>query len=457
MNNNSKNIALIGISGSGKTTLGRKLAYESSRHFLDLDSQIMERQDKSIDQIFAEVGEDGFRALETEVLKEAVQKSGSVISCGGGIVLREENMKLLGEKSIVVFLNRPVDRIVESIDVENRPLLRENPARILEMLRDRGPLYEKYADFEAGSNGDEKSTLEELCRIEALEQTERRLAVIGSPIGHSLSPKVHLPVLSKYLKKISYEKQEIHPQGLADWIARVRNLEFDGFNVTMPHKKAIFPYLDEIDEEAKSLDSVNTVVRQVGKLVGHNTDGQGFSFALKEKGASLCGSRVGIIGAGGAGGTLARKAAKEGAKEILLILRNPLQGQLLCHTLQETYGVNCSTMNLSGMEEGGRLSEIDLLINATPLGMNGIDMNFRSFGFLDKLNSKALVCDLIYSPAKTTFLREAEKRGFQILSGLPMLIYQAILADRLFLGAELMPIRAYQGIIETVKEGVEIK
>lgn len=456
MNNNRKSIVLIGITGSGKTTLGRELSHESSRHFVDLDSQIMERQGKSIGQIFAEVGEDGFRTLETEALKEALRKSGSVISSGGGVILREENRKFLEENSVVVFLNRSVSHILESIDVEDRPLLRDEPTRLFNIFQERLPLYETCADFEIGRSDDQEIALRELRHIEAMDQAEKRLAVIGSPIAHSLSPKVHLPVLSKYLKKVSYEIQEIPPQGLADWIERARNLEFSGFNVTMPHKKSILPYLDEIDEEALSLESVNTVVSLDGKLIGYNTDGQGFSLALKERGVSFCDSNVGIIGAGGAGGTLARKAAREGAKEILLIMRNQAQGQFLCQSMKDRFGVNCSTMDFNDLEAGKRLSEMDLLINATPLGMSGIDLNFNHFGFFDQLNSKALVCDLIYRPAKTAFLREAEKRGFQILGGLGMLIYQAILADRLFLGADLMPIGAYRRILGTLSEGVEL-
>lgn len=445
MKDRRKSIALIGISGSGKTTLGRQLAEKTNRPWMDLDHIIETEQGRTISEIFKEVGEGAFRLMESKALEEALQTEGAVISCGGGIVKQEENKALLGQCT-TVFLKRPLDEILESVSFADRPLLEQNPETLKTLYQERAPLYEDLADFKVDSSGSLEMALKRLERISALEMSEQKLAVIGDPIAHSLSPDIHLPVLSPFLRKVSYEKLEVTPTRLPEWLDQICKGSLDGFNVTMPHKQSILPYLDEVEEEALELDSVNTVVSEQGRLKGFNTDGNGFALALRENGVSFSDRRVAMIGAGGAGGTIAHKAAREGAREVFLYLRNPDHGRALCQTLQDRYGTPCQALSFQDLQEGTKVSEANLLVNATPLGMHGIKEEFRELDFLARLPLETLVCDFIYNPATTQFLARAKANGNPVLGGLPMLMYQAILADQHYLGAELGIKRAFRRI-----------
>lgn len=431
-----KNIILIGLPGSGKTTLGKELANKLSLNFIDIDSVIENRSEKKIEDIFNSVGEQGFRELETEAVKVTAKEQGMVIACGGGIVLKEINMDLLSEKGIIVYINRSIESILASIDSEFRPLLKDNPSKIYKLNEERSSLYEEYADFIVGRSNDYEETLKELINIFDLSKSEKNFGVIGDPIEHSLSPDIHLPVLNKILKNVSYDRHRVPKDILSKWM---EEKELDGFNVTMPNKVEIIPLLDSIDDEAVVLGSVNTVVKKDGHMHGYNTDGLGFAIALKEKGRSFKNKKVTILGVGGAGRSLAIKAAKEGAKKIDIFARRQEPALEIIKRIEKDFGIECKWRNFLINDK----LDTDIVINATPLGMTGIKDDFENFGFLDNLD-EVLLCDLIYSPTKTNLLKEGEKRGLKTMGGLPMLIYQALYADQYFLGAELSFKKAYK-------------
>lgn len=142
-----KNIVLIGMSGSGKTTIGKMLSDKLSMTFKDTDEMIEKKEGKKIKDIFENSGEKYFRDLETQIAKEASEFQEYVISTGGGMILREENMEYLKKNSVVVYLKRSVDSIKKTMDASNRPLLQEGLEKLFEMERIRTPLYEKYADL----------------------------------------------------------------------------------------------------------------------------------------------------------------------------------------------------------------------------------------------------------------------------------------------------------------------
>lgn len=143
-----KNIVLIGMSGSGKTTIGLALSYKMKMAFVDMDSYIERKYSKKISEIFAEIGEEGFRKLETETAKYLGEKyQNTIISTGGGVVLKPENMEYLKKTGTVIYINRTVENILSTLNSEKRPLLKSNPEKLYEMYKIRHPLYRKYADI----------------------------------------------------------------------------------------------------------------------------------------------------------------------------------------------------------------------------------------------------------------------------------------------------------------------
>ncbi|MFA7659931.1 MAG: shikimate kinase [Anaerovoracaceae bacterium] len=450
-----KNLVLIGISGSGKTVMGKRLAHRLSREFIDLDSLIQEREGLSIPQIFEERGEEGFRRAETEAVKAVSGCRGAIIACGGGAVLKEINMELLSQNGTILFMNRRIQDILSRVNLENRPLLSKTPEKLHEQYRERLPLYEKYGDLQVRCDGTPNGILDHLTHISRLEQRDKRLAVIGDPIAHSLSPDIHLPAMRPFLKSLSYDRIRVLRGEFPQWFARIRERGLDGFNVTMPYKKAIIPLLDRIDKEASELGSVNTVVRKKGELWGYSTDGKGFARALASVGESFRGSAVTIIGSGGAAVTIAMRAAKEGARELHLVARDLSKARDIAGKIKESYQTDSYLHSFLNMDGDGSEWNSRIIINATPLGMEGIKEGFPRFDFLDLVKEDAILCDLIYSPTKTKLLVEAGKRGLRTLGGINMLIEQALEADRLYLGAEIMRVKAYNRVIDNLRGKVE--
>ncbi len=147
-----KNIVLIGMPGSGKTTIGKLLANELGLSFFDSDQHIEKTQNLTIPQIFEQFGEEHFRALESAALEELSQKVNSVISTGGGIVEREENIDILKKSSVVIFINRPLENLLSDIDTKNRPLLKDGKEKIVGLFERRFELYKKACHAEVLNN-----------------------------------------------------------------------------------------------------------------------------------------------------------------------------------------------------------------------------------------------------------------------------------------------------------------
>lgn len=156
-----KNIILIGMPGCGKSTFGRKLAEEMQRDFFDADEVLVMREHRSIEDFFAE-SEEAFRAAETRTLKYLAEKDGVIIATGGGAVTRPENMKLLSENGVIVFIDRKPEKIYETINDVVRPLLCEDKLRLFKLYEDRIALYKEYATYIIGNNGPSEETVEKL-------------------------------------------------------------------------------------------------------------------------------------------------------------------------------------------------------------------------------------------------------------------------------------------------------
>ena len=247
-------------------------------------------------------------------------------------------------------------------------------------------------------------------------------AVIGYPIEHSLSPKMHQAALDKIFPDSSYIRLSIAPENLKLGVESLRNLNFRGFNVTIPHKTSIMEFLDEIDSDAQEIGAVNTVVNVSGKLIGFNTDHLGFLHGL---GDFLIENRdVTILGAGGAARAVYHAFKKNRARRITIGVRNLNRAK------------NFDSAEIFQFEDPEfveRLATTDLIVNTTPLGMSP---NVDSMPPIDieKMNSNAFVYDLIYTPELTKFLQESQKRGHRIANGVPMLVGQGAEAFRLWTG-----------------------
>jgi shikimate kinase len=149
----SRNISLIGMSGAGKTTLGTVLSRRYNKRFVDTDQVISEVEGMSINRIFSQYGEEKFRLLETECVRQVSKYNNVVISTGGGVIIKEENMKLLKSRSFIVFIHRDIDNIIKYVDASRRPLLRNSPDIIKDLYYKRIRLYIDYADVIINNNG----------------------------------------------------------------------------------------------------------------------------------------------------------------------------------------------------------------------------------------------------------------------------------------------------------------
>ena len=275
----------------------------------------------------------------------------------------------------------------------------------------------------------------------------KQLGIIGKPVGHSFSPQMH-----NYISKImgnNYVYSAWDVDDIENAIKGVRALKIRGVNVTAPYKEKVMPYLDEIDENAQLLGSVNTVVNNDGVLKGYNTDADGFYESLVTKGIEITGRKVLIIGAGGVVQPTVIRFTQAKPESITVVNRTPERAQMIKKAVLEKTGFEIQ-MEINSLD-------FDVVINTTSAGMahqkevlptdaiEGIDN-------LDFINSKTSVVDMIYNPEETLFLKEARERGAKTVNGLGMLIYQGLIAYELFTETKL-PADIYDKVVENIFKG----
>jgi len=253
-------------------------------------------------------------------------------------------------------------------------------------------------------------------------------AVIGDPIEHSMSPAMHNQWFSEENLDAAYLPIHVLSEQLEEAISSLKMLGASGWNVTIPHKTSIIPYLDELDTMAEKMGAVNTVVRQAdGKLKGYNTDGLGFVRSLEEAiGDAHRDGRVLLIGAGGAARGIAFALKHTGYQTITIANRTVANAEQICKEL----GSSANAISLKEAE--ATLGDYDILIQTTPAGLkNGtLQLPFE----LDQLSTKAIVADIVYNPLMTPFLQAAEQRGATVVTGLGMFVHQGALAFNYWLG-----------------------
>lgn len=256
---------------------------------------------------------------------------------------------------------------------------------------------------------------------------EKNYAVIGFPIAHTMSPFIHGRLFGLSGARARYRSIEIPPERLRDFLPELRAL--DGFNITIPHKRAIIPFLDSLGGKAASFGSVNTVKNESGRLMGYTTDGVGFCRALEAEGAAA-GGRTFLLGAGGAARTIAFEAALQGGSVTVATREHSRDAaRALCADIREKVPGAKIESRLFGELSG----PCDLLVNATPVGM------YPKTGECpvgpDVIRNAGFVFDAVYNPNETALVRLARKLGVRACGGMGMLVWQAAAAQEIWTGA----------------------
>ena len=258
----------------------------------------------------------------------------------------------------------------------------------------------------------------------------RMAAVIAKPIRHSISPFIHNHAYQLTATNAVYLAWEVAEEEVEQSLQQLRVLDMLGANISMPYKKKVLPYLDQLDESAQLIGSVNTIVQRDGRLTGYNTDGLGFLKSLP-KTFSIKNKILVLLGAGGAAMAIVLEAIQQGVGEIHLFVRSEslAKYQAIFSPLSEALSFSIVLHDLSSLDQvHAMMVEADLLINATGLGMDGVSLPVpKDFTF----PKGCLVADLAYFPAKTPFLQLAEEQEVQTVNGLGMLFHQAGLAFEL--------------------------
>jgi len=267
----------------------------------------------------------------------------------------------------------------------------------------------------------------------------RFVAIIGYPLGHSISPPFQQAAFDYYRLDIRYEKWPTEAPHLEATIDHLRQPSILGANITIPYKEAVAPLLDELDEASSRIGAVNTVVNQSGKLLGYNTDAPGFMRALREDGGfeprDKCAA---LLGAGGVARAVGFALTGERLGHLIIVNRKVERAEGLAVSLRRsaTTRTEISIVPWEEMALSRTLSQCDLVVNCTPLGMKGSSAEKETPLKADLIPRHVLVCDLVYNPVETLLLQEARKAGARALGGLAMLVYQGAASFTLWVGKE---------------------
>lgn len=270
-----------------------------------------------------------------------------------------------------------------------------------------------------------------------VDQKTGMLGLIGYPLEHSLSPRLHNQAIVELGLNLVYLSFPLRPEQLEDGIRAIRALGLRGVNVTIPYKERVLPYLDQLDPLAAKLGAVNTIVNNHGLLTGYNTDINGFCRMLEEDGGfRIRGKRALLLGAGGAARAVAFALCQQGIATLTIINRTADKARHLQKTLHGYYpGVRLTTAKLSRPELTAWSDPLDLIVDTTPVGMVP-QLEVEPVIPLEVIRQARLVVDLVYNPPETSLLRAAAQVGVQGLNGMGMLLYQGIEAFKLWTGQE---------------------
>ena len=250
----------------------------------------------------------------------------------------------------------------------------------------------------------------------------KKYLVVGNPISHSLSPKLHNYWINQIGLDAIYEKRKLDNNDLKNLILDIRKGNINGVNVTVPFKNIIIPYLDELSSEATKTHSVNTIYLKNKQIIGHNTDIEGFETAIQNINFDFKKKKIFILGAGGVVPSIIYASIKMGSSEIMISNRTKKKADEVKNIFNNIKLVNW-----------GEMPDFDVVINATSLGLNKDDKINLDF---TKVGKNKLFYDVIYNPSETNFLSLGKKLGNKYENGKLMFIYQAFSAFKLWHGIE---------------------
>lgn len=280
--------------------------------------------------------------------------------------------------------------------------------------------------------------------------------LLGKTLSHSISPSLHNNGFRDLGINAIYLMLETKEQDLGEYINSLKNLGFSGWNVTIPHKESIIPYLNGFSSLARASGAVNTVLNRRGRLTGYNTDVIGFQRQVEETGFKVKGKRAAVIGAGGAARAAIAALIQLDLKDITIINRTVENAEELAKLFREENAKqNFDFCSLDEQEYGEVVKTADLVVDTTPVGMYSNDIK-KTVINPDYLHEEQLVIDLVYNPLKTQILKEAEKRGAQIGNGLLTLIYQAEASFKLWT-QEMPPKKKWYQIGEAAVKEIKAK
>lgn len=278
----------------------------------------------------------------------------------------------------------------------------------------------------------------------------RLAALFAKPARHSISPAMHNLSFSENDVDAVYLAFDVEPENLATSIESIRTLDMLGVNLSMPHKMAAVPLVDELSPAAALIGAINTIVNDNGHLIGHNTDGIGFMRALSAIDVSVIDETITVIGAGGAATAIISQAALDGVKNIQVFNRKDAFYPVIDVKLQEIAQQTGCNITLQDLADDPALADAlnksQLLVNATGVGMkpNESESPLKDTSLL---RPTLAVYDVIYNPRETQLLKDAKAAGAKTANGLSMLLYQGAAAFELWTGKE-MPVEKVRALIE---------
>jgi shikimate dehydrogenase len=262
--------------------------------------------------------------------------------------------------------------------------------------------------------------------------------IIGYPLGHSLSPVIHSAGFKALGLDVTYEAWPVPPEDLPTAVERVRDAAMLGMSVTIPHKQAVMALLDEVDPAAVAIGSVNTIVKRDGRLIGHNTDKDGFIRPLRNAGCDPAGLRALVLGVGGSERAVAYGLVEAGVASITLAGRRPDRVHAAAQHLRTSMSRQTPVREVvwSAEELIAAAAEADLIVNCTPIGMRHTREEHESPLPESALRPGMWVYDIVYNPLETELLHLARNAGAGAIAGLEMLVYQAAAQQLLWTGKE---------------------
>lgn len=268
----------------------------------------------------------------------------------------------------------------------------------------------------------------------------RLACLLGTPVAHSISPMMHNEAFRLLGLDFVYLCFDTKEADLKTMVQSLREMNVCGFNLTMPDKERIIPFLDELSPAARMIGAVNTVKNEGGRLIGHNTDGVGYMRSLLDAGYDAKNGAMTLLGAGGAASSIAIQAALDGVPALHIVNRRGRSwpnAERLAAQINENTSCRADVTDLADAD-GVRacIRDSRLLTNATSIGMTP---NTDSTPITDTgcLHPQLLVSDIIYNPRRTRLLREAEEAGCQVMNGMYMLLYQGAAAFHIWTGQEM--------------------